>query len=467
MPVSRNWAAAEPYWKSDCGRAVVHVGDNLPIMLRMERNQFHAVVTDPPYGLEFMGKEWDAPWKNDGKIEVCDEGTDVSHPFRDGTQRVCYGSDSKLFQQWFFDRATKMLRVSRPGAHLLSFGGTRMWHRMTCAVEDAGWEVRDTLMWVYGSGFPKGKNIGKDIDRVLGAKGEVVGEGRAKLAQGQFNASEVGAGGYGYKAEYDVTRPVTEAGRKWEGWNTALKPAWEPILLARKEPVGSVARNVLEHGCGGINVDGCRVGDSGCTTSVGEPNHLNKVYGDGMGGLDIVDAGKGRWPTNVIHDGSDEVVELFPETGPTRPDARSGGSMDPTGKSWGFKRTPSSLSDQGGSAARFFYTAKADKTDRPHGKGTTLHPTVKPLDLMRYLIRLVCVPGGLLLDPFMGSGSTGCAALLEGCRFVGIEQSQEYADIAVGRLRLALDEAGPPRGNEWTGVKRVATETPPPPKRVR
>lgn len=154
-----------PYWRSDCGRATIYVGDCRDVMAHLTADQFHAVVTDPPYGLEFMGKAWDAPWKNDGKIEVCNEGTHESHPFRDGTQRVCYGTDSVRYQEWFEKRADAMLSVAKPGAHLLSFGGTRMWHRMACAIEDVGWTIRDTIMWVYGSGFPKSHDVSKAIDK--------------------------------------------------------------------------------------------------------------------------------------------------------------------------------------------------------------------------------------------------------------------------------------------------------------
>lgn len=471
--------ALVPYWTSECGRAVVYVGDCREVMAAMEPEQFHAVVTDPPYGLEFMGREWDAPWKGSGggstdaRDRRADEIRDPSKgPYiRSGTT---YGlSNPQGFQAWFLNCAKAMLHVAKVGAHLLSFGGTRMWHRMVCAVEDAGFEIRDTLMWVYGSGFPKSHNVGKAIDKMFGAeRTEILGLGQAPIAQGQFNSRDMGSGGYGYEAEYNITAPVTEAAKRWDGWGTCLKPAYEPIVLARKPMRGTVAQCVLDNGTGALNVDACRVGTEGGTTKIDlTPGKPGSVYNGTLDGTFTgpagVPNGKGRWPANLLHDGSEEVVELFLETGSTKPDTRSGGVMDETEESWRFKRTPSALADQGGSAARFFYTAKADHTDRPHGKEATTHPTVKPLDLMRYLVRLVAAQGSTVLDPFMGSGSTGCAAVEEGMWFVGIEQSQEYADIAIGRLKLSLEKC-PSSTRLETGQKvEVKVDTPPPPRRLR
>ncbi len=487
MPVSRRTAAEvekqrqasvqatpSPYWVSDCGRAVVYVGDCREVMARMESEQFHAVVTDPPYGLEFMGKDWDAPWKDGGgstdarqrraaelsnpvkaqylrhgvtyggvgkrsrgHIGVTDEGTDVSHPFRDGTARTRYGlSDPQGYQAWFQTRAEQILRVAKPGAHLLSFGGTRMWHRMVCAIEDAGFDIRDTIMWVYGSGFPKGCNVSAQIDKLLDTNGTPVGVRR---------------------------EPTTPEAKQWSGWNVALKPAYEPITLARKPLPGTVAQCVLEHGTGALNIDRCRVPVNGCRQSLtgGMGRKSAPVYGYfARTQVDTIETTQGRWPANLIHDGSDEVVELFPKQAGGGADSNLTYTTDPggIGKVLGGKERSGAMVqtyDDSGSAARFFYTAKADDSDRPHGKGATSHPTVKPLDLMRYLVRLVCSPDGTVLDPFMGSGSTGCAALEEGMRFVGIEQSKEYADLAVGRLKLALTTRGGERS------------TPPPPGKLR
>jgi site-specific DNA-methyltransferase (adenine-specific) len=287
----------------------------------------------------------------------------------------------RAFQDWAHEWAVEALRVAKPGAHILVFGGTRTYHRMTCAIEDAGWEIRDCVMWVYGSGFPKSHNL-KD---------------------------------------------------EWQGWGTALKPAWEPIIVARKPLIGTVAENVLKHGTGAMNIDGCRVGTEQVTINTFDDGM--KPFGNGAGHAYSSKTVTGRFPANLIHDGSEEVMRLFPDTGKStggRTIKRKGGGNVGSGKA---SEAAWSNDDPGfgdsGSAGRFFYTAKANKSDR--GKDN-IHPTVKPTDLMRYLCRLVTPPNGIVLDPFMGSGSTGKAALLEGFRFVGIELSEEYANIARKRL---------------------------------
>ena len=354
----------------------------LDVMKRLEDNSLDSIVTDPPYGLSFMGKKWDY--------------------------------DVPSVEIW-----AECLRVLKPGGHLLAFAGTRTQHRMAVRIEDAGFEIRDMIAWVYGSGFPKSHNL-KD---------------------------------------------------EWKGWGTALKPALEPITVARKPLIGTVAENVLEHGTGGLNIDGCRV--DGAPPSVPQPvfnSPTGRIYGmkTGEGRNGEMSQATGRWPANLIHDGSDEVVGLFPDTGKS---TGGGGNKAPGnngiygafngheyGKTLGFGDT--------GSAARFFYCAKASKRDRDEGLeawpeqqssvgddraggdfnerlGKTpgvrrnVHPTVKPTDLMRYLCRLVTPPGGVVLDPFMGSGSTGKAAMLEGFQFIGCEMSPEYFEIAKARIEAA------------------------------
>jgi DNA modification methylase len=393
------------------------LGDCLERLRDLPDCSVDACVTDPPYGLSFMGKAWDY--------------------------------DVPTVEVW-----REVLRVLKPGGHLLAFAGTRTQHRMAVQIEDAGFEIRDLIAWVYGSGFPKSLDVSKAIDkqrtedqepvrkicrviraamearglksrhlvdhfdgchprlidhwaardtdsqpslptweqwlrlrelldlgtehdaevwRLNGRKGqpgdawadrEVVGQGwRVDKKQGAVNY-----GGGTPTGAYDITAPATPAAQQWAGWGTALKPALEPITVARKPFKGTVAANVLEHGTGAINVDGCRVGTS-----------------------------TGRWPANLIHDGSDEPCALLVD------------------------------------AARFFYQAKCSKADRGEGNG---HPTVKPTELMRYLCRLVTPPGGVVLDPFMGSGSTGKAAALEGFRFIGIEREAEYLEIARGRIEV-------------------------------
>ena len=322
----------------NCGNGwKVYCGNCLDVMAAIPDNSIDSIVTDPPYGLSFMGKKWDY--------------------------------DVPSVEIW-----AECLRVLKPGGHLLAFAGTRTQHRMAVRIEDAGFDIRDMIAWVYGSGFPKSHNL----------KGD------------------------------------------WQGWGTALKPALEPITFARKPLIGTVAENVLAHGTGAINVDGCRVPhDEDCRmmapsqANIDNPSEKYRQAGRREAVLELKP--KGRWPANLIHDGSDEVFGL--------------------------------LND----AARFFYCAKASAKDRDEGvpgvpsvaggmsgrrdgsmgsitmrKNT--HPTVKPTDLMRYLCRLVTPPGGTVFDPFMGSGSTGKAATLEGFSFIGAEMQREYFDIAASRI---------------------------------
>jgi site-specific DNA-methyltransferase (adenine-specific) len=299
---------------------------------------------------------------------------------------------------------TECLRVLKPGGHLLAFAGTRTQHRMAVRIEDAGFEIRDMIAWVYGSGFPKSLDVSKAIDKAAGAEGgrgpmKLGGERLARLENGKRDGEgrwgdESGRNPYTYA-------PATPEAKQWQGWGTALKPALEPITVARKPLIGTVAENVLQHGTGAINVDGGRVG----TEQRYNPPAGNKAGGNSLNmsavGMPEDADGRtaaGRWPANFIHDGSEEATDLL------------------------------------GASARFFYCAKASKADR----GENHHPTVKPTDLMRYLCRLVTPPNGIVLDPFMGSGSTGKAAMLEGFAFVGIEREAEYIDIAKARIQSAV-----------------------------
>ena len=385
----------------------IHHGDCREVMATLDAESVDAIVCDPPYGLSFMGKGWD------------------------------HGVPGVEF--W-----TEALRVAKPGAHLLAFGGTRTYHRLACAIEDAGWEIRDCVMWVYGSGFPKSHDVSKAIDKAAGADREVTGATR-RGAQVQ-STGRYGAWGDGITP----TAPATDAVRQWSGWGTALKPAWEPIMVARKPLVGTVAENVLRHGTGGINVDGCRVGMSHAdrkkidsATWVGRNNYQDgkEVYGDyATDGTDqqMQSHPAGRWPANLIHDGSEEVVGLFPAN-------VKGGTWNRTAGARHFNNDgePTDYQTSGsdgttGSAARFFYCAKASRSDRGDDNK---HPTVKPTALMRYLCRLVTPPGGIVLDPFTGSGSTGKGAVLEGFQFIGIEREAEYVEIA--KARIAAVESGP------------------------
>ena len=333
-----------------------------------------------------------------------------------------------------------ILGAMKPGAHLLAFGGTRTFHRLTCAIEDAGFEIRDCLMWVYGTGFPKSLDVSKAIDKAAGVERSVVGSKAVSCGTGKDFGKAVGTGHKG--TTIDITAPATDASKQWEGWGTALKPAWEPIILARKPLVGTVAANVLEHGTGGINVDACRVPASGRPKVV--------APGTGKGGRSSYDMGscrldpdgktdQGRWPANLIHDGSDEVLELFPKAGGGF-GVRGSGSMDErTSYAPPGQNQVVGYGDEG-SAARFFYCVKASKAER--GEGNT-HPTVKPIALMRYLCRLVAPLGGVILDPFMGSGSTLIAAQQEGFQSIGIDRDEKHCQIAFNRLI----------GDRWPALK--------------
>jgi len=404
-------------------RWAVYHGDCREVMRTLDPESIDSIVTDPPYALGFMGKGWD----------TYSTGRKQKHNNR--------------FEEFIYEVCEHALRVAKPGAHLLAFGGTRTYHRLAVAIEDAGWEIRDCVMWVYGSGFPKSHDVSKAIDRQAGAEREVVGKkgGRYATPKQDFRGGRHHASADTETAIFDsITAPATEAAKQWQGWGTALKPAWEPIIVARKPLCGTVAENVLKHGTGGINVDGCRVGMSNADRAVIEKatwvgrNLDRTAYGDY--GTDNTDQPMqshpgGRWPANFMHDGSQEVTDLL------------------------------------GDAARFFYCPKASKADRDEGceglaqvvravgpaghtKNATAatgelqrfprsnhHPTVKPTDLMRYLCRLVTSPDGLVLDPFTGSGSTGKAAILEGFRFLGCELSAEYVEIARARIRHAAGQS--------------------------
>jgi site-specific DNA-methyltransferase (adenine-specific) len=414
----------------------LHHGDCLEVLRTMADNSADSIVTDPPYGLSFMGKKWDY--------------------------------DVPGVEVW-----AECLRVLKPGGHLLAFAGTRTQHRMAVRIEDAGFEIRDMIAWIYGSGFPKSHDVSKGIDKAAGVEREVIGRGesgKSSLMGGLANRD----GEYGHA----ITSAATPEAEQWQGWGTALKPALEPITVARKPLIGTVAENVLAHGTGGLNIDGCRV--AGVVPQVIQGGQLSS------GGIMNANGGErgtlsqphdaGRWPANLIHDGSDEVVAGFPQSnGMIGMTKHASGTNSVYGD---YFRTDKSLGGSGspdkGSAARFFYCAKASKRDRDEGldgfeaKATAFgnqaqaelkcgnldhddgksgmnkvkmrqnsHPTVKPTDLMRYLCRLVTPPGGVVLDPFMGSGSTGKAAMLEGFRFVGIEREAEYLAIARARIEAA------------------------------
>ena len=345
------------------------LGDNIETLKKLPANSIDSVVTDPPYGLSFMNKKWD------------------------------YDVPSVEFWK-------EVYRVLKPGGHVLSFGGTRTYHRMVVNMEDAGFEIRDQIMWIYGSGFPKSYNIGKSIQNI-NEKGIASNNGSGDSSKGSLGYTKmiVEQGARPSEGNKYNTKMIID--NEWKGWGTALKPANEPICLARK-PLSekSVAENILKWRTGGINVDGCRIGD------------INE----------------GRFPANIIFD--EEAAEML--------DEQSGIVNQghwPKGSTKGFGGGSSNYQGVGSKdkiksgASRFFYQAKVSKSERNMGLDMkNNHPTVKPVNLLTYLCRLITPPNGIVLDPFMGSGSTGIAAQLEGFRFCGMEMDPDYFKIAEARI---------------------------------
>jgi len=396
-----------PYYA--VANVTLYHGDALAVLAEMPTASVDAVCTDPPYELGFMGRAWD--------------GSGIAY-------------NVALWKH--------CARVLKPGGHLLAFGGTRTWHRLTCAVEDAGFEIRDTISWLYGSGFPKSLDVSKAIDKAAGAEREVVGKYVMPADSGAGNAGKVirsvtAESMFGITAGRngtDITAPATDDARRWAGWGTALKPAHEPIVVARKPLAGTVAQNVLAHGTGGLNVDGCRV--EGVPDSPGTtPTTAN---GNGVTHGSMTRAAyttpAGRWPSNVVLDEA-MAAELDRQSGVLT--SREAIATNPGGVAGYNGVGGTSLIGYGdtGGASRFFpvfrYEPKAPTHERPRD-GAAAHPTVKPLDLMRWLVRLVTPPGGVVLDPFAGSGTTAEACVIEGFRCIAVEREADYLPLIVTRL---------------------------------
>jgi site-specific DNA-methyltransferase (adenine-specific) len=446
----------------------IRVGDCLDTLRAMPDASVDAVVTDPPYGL---GREPDprevlAAWL-DGE---------AYQPGGAGFMGKAWDAFVPSPVVW-----SECLRVLKPGGHLLAFAGSRTYDWIVLGVRLAGFEVRDQLLWLYATGFPKSLDVSKAIDRAAGAEREVVDVSRRTSRQaGGFHRSILNDDGWA-PVGYTETAPATEAARQWDGWGTALKPAHEPIVLARKPLSGTVASNVTTHGTGAINVDACRVGVGG-QWAWDAPRQMG-YHGGTDTGAGYGKSTQGRWPANVLHDGSPEVVAGFPVTSSG---AVRAGYTDRAAPSESFGKTkPRHMTPRDastGSAARFFYHAKASRAERERGllhrepetvgdgretpidnayqRGKTerrnVHPTVKPVSVMRWLVRLVTPPGGAVVDPFSGSGTTGIACALEGFAFIGCELSPEYAEIA--RARIAHAAAHP---HEWDpDIDPPADDTP-------
>ena len=396
----------------------VHHGDSREVLKGFADASIDSCVCDPPYALVSIGKRF---------------GAENAAPAKSGKSGA-YARASAGFmgQKWdtgetAFDPLfwVEVLRVLKPGGHLIAFSGTRTYHRLACAIEDAGFEMRDMIAWLYGSGFPKSHDVSKGIDKAAGATREVVARVRS-------DGKPTGQAGATFNA-CDVSQasgpPITDAARQWQGWGTALKPALEPIVLARKPLAGTVAANVLQHGTGALNIDASRIENGEYDPAKVQRQQSNRQTWEGgeasgfaADHVQSMYSAKGRWPANVIHDGSEEVLGAFPPTAPSTIGKPRGAA---SGEGWGMTQTGAEYADSG-SAARFFYSAKADAADRCGSK----HPTVKPVDLMAYLVRMVTPPGGVTLDPFAGSGSTGMACLREGFDCILVEREAQYvADI--------------------------------------
>lgn len=537
------------------GRVTLHCGDSRDVLRTLPDASIHSVVCDPPYALVSIGKRFSRPG-----AAPAQHGTDGLYARASaGFMGQAWDTGETAFAAEFWG---EVLRVLKPGGHVVAFGGTRTYHRLACAIEDAGFELRDTLLelasldpvvgafvrslddaqlsaflrlmdllgfegllaWVYGSGFPKSHDVAKGIQKrrtedhepirvvcreiraAMDAKGlksshlaeqfggchprlidhwaardtdsqpelpswsqwltlkGVLGLGdgldaevwrlnQRKGAPGEawteadilaeHDGEPGGFGGHRFRVADRSIRAVSDLASSWEGWGTALKPAWEPIVLARKPLSGTVAEIVLAHGTGALNIDACRIeGEPWASSGASVGGAGLHAYGDGLNNAGRSGAhGLGRWPANVVHDGSLEVVQAFPETssgaGAIKRASAEGYQGNALGRESRAPGTPMVCHGDTGSAARFFYSAKADADDRLGSK----HPTVKPVDLMQWLCRLVTPPGGVVLDPFAGTGTTGEAAWREGFSAVLIEREAAYqADI---RRRMALCLAGP------------------------
>tara|TARA_R100000655_G_C2974228_1_gene190848 strand:+ start:180 stop:1352 length:1173 start_codon:yes stop_codon:yes gene_type:complete len=373
-------------------------GNSIEELKKFPDNYFGSVVTDPPYGLSFMGKKWDY--------------------------------DVPSVELW-----KEVFRVLKEGGHLLAFAGTRTQHRMAVNIEDAGFEIRDMIAWVYGSGFPKSHNIGKVVDKLQGNERKMVGT----------KITNVGMKGNNFKSKSESGAvEITKSNSEWEGWGTALKPALEPITMARKPFKTSVAENVLKNGVGGINIDGCRVKLSkGENTKRKVGGHKTSYIGGKMKkNFDIENQANrdlGRFPANFIHDGSDEVKDLFPNTVSRFFYCAKASKQDKNEGLEDFEDKKSQL-NSGGIGRKISVKKRLEKNGNNTPTTKNIHPTVKPTDLMRYLVRLVTPKNEIVLDCFMGSGSTGKACALEGLSFVGIDLDKDYCKIAKARIDKALED---------------------------
>jgi site-specific DNA-methyltransferase (adenine-specific) len=420
-------------------------GDCLDVLATLPDASIAAIITDPPYGLEFMGQNWDAPWKPAGMNlgRVLADRPARPNPYL--AARIEYGrgnrGESAAYGAWCRTWATACLRMLSPGGHLLAFGGTRTAHRLAAAIEDAGFEIRDSIAWLYGSGFPKSLNIARTISHTGTPTGDIARDTTDDIT------------------DDDAARTAS----RWRGWGTALKPAFEPIVLARKPLAGTVAATVTTYGTGALHIDACRVAfrdehdeheskTKNQHADFGTAPGGNTVYGDYSTVPRVNYDAPGRWPPNVLID--DAAADDLDQRSPVTRSRIGTPRCARPGHGWGLSATGAEYNDEGG-PSRFFprfptpnplaavvpawrYQPKAPTAERPRDANGIGHPTVKPVELMRWLVRLVTPPGGVVLDPFLGSAATAQACLIEGVRFVGIEKDQSYLDLALQRLSRPL-----------------------------
>lgn len=422
-------------------------GDSREVLRTLPDSSIDSCVTDPPYALISIVKRFGA---TNAAPAISNGATGVYARASSGFMGKTWDTGETAFSVEFW---AEVLRVLKPGGHVIAFGGTRTYHRLACAIEDAGFEIRDLLSWLYGTGFPKSHDVGKGLDKAAGVEREILRErytvkrinpGATVVANGEWGKQEI---------PYTATdsKPTTPEAVEWDGWGTALKPALEPIAFARKPLSGkTVAANVLRWRTGAINIDGCRVPgafESGWSKSGSKASENIAMSGANYAREPKPDNAAGRWPANVMHDGSDEVVGMFPNSNGQQGRALESG--DKKGNIYGnfgsSKTTNPEPRNDSGSAARFFYSAKASKTERNGSK----HPTVKPVALMQWLCRLVTPPGGVVLDPFAGSGTTGEAANREGFDCILIERETEYVTDIKRRFGARMPWEATPAPFPW------------------
>ena len=429
------------------GRIVLYQGNCLDVLAKLPENSIDSACIDPPYHLTSIVKRFGKPGSAPVKTKIVDgQGGSPYARTAHGFMGKQWDGGDIAFQ---VETWQQVYRVLKPGAHAIMFGGTRTFHRLVCAIEDAGFDVREMLTWVTGQNFPKSINVSRVIDKRQGLEGDVVRSRKTSLR-------DVGPVGFNRDSEtYDVRAAVSDEAKHWEGWGTALKNSMEPICLVRKPLAeNTIVDNVLEWGTGAINIDGCRVGTESVEIHGYKGNSFSQSYKekDTAPELDAYKTVVGRWPPNVLLDTSEEVQEIFPEThsgllkaGTIRncPNQVYGKDFSPPGIAT-FRDSP----NDSGTAARFFpqfdrtlfYHPKAGRQDRIGTK----HPTVKPVTLLRWLVRLITPPGGTVLDCFAGTGTTGQAAIEEGFNAVLIEREDEYCTDIRKRMKILARQAPMP-----------------------